>query len=70
MGKKPRTENPEIPATKAAIALGMTADGVRRICARSGFGERDSRGRWVLTASEIEEIRRARAIVWGDARDE
>ena len=65
MGQKPRTENHEIPVTKAAIPLGMTPEGVRRLCIRSGFGEKDSRGRWVLTATEIEEIKRARAIVFG-----
>ncbi len=65
MGQKPRTENPEIPVTQAAIPLGMTPEGVRRLCIRSGFGEKDSRGRWVLTASEIEEIKRARRIVFG-----
>lgn len=69
MGQKPRTENPEIPASKAAIALDMTTEGVRRLCLRTGFGERDSRGRWVLTASEIEEIKRARAIVWGGGNE-
>jgi hypothetical protein len=65
MGQKPRTENPEIPVNKAAINLNMTPEGVRRLCIRSGFGEKDSRGRWVLTASEIEEIKRARRIVFG-----
>lgn len=54
-----------IYTTQAAIELGMTPEGVRKLCERSNFGERDTQGRWVLTASEVEEIRKARAIVWG-----
>lgn len=54
-----------ITAAQAALKLGMTPEGVRKLCQRSNFGERDTQGRWVLTASEVEEIRRARAIVWG-----
>lgn len=57
--------NEPITAAQAALQLGMTPEGVRKICLRSNFGERDTQGRWILTASEVEEIRKARAIVWG-----
>jgi hypothetical protein len=60
-----RSEVKEIPITKAAVTLNMTPEGVRRLCVRRGFGERDSRGRWVLTPKEVEEIRRARTVIWG-----
>ena len=61
-------DNKPISTFEAALKLGMTPEGVRKLCQRSNFGERDTQGRWVLTASEVEEIRRARAIVWGDTQ--
>lgn len=55
----------EYSLSLAARFLFMTTEGLRRLCLRRGLGRRDDKGRWILSAAEVDEIGRARKLIWG-----
>ena len=65
MGVNPLSETRKIPLSLAARSLLMTTEGLRRLCLRRGLGRRNEKGHWTLSVEEVNEISRARQLIWG-----